>query len=1439
MSKSARGGRNGVWKALGSLLFAAIATQSLGSGATRSASVPSGVVQDNRNRTATAVIAPQEAGDRIMSVDFENTRAGVCSTLASRSPKFREFLRLNPAVGALGAQDQQQAWALAGARVALARLEFLNDPARKGELRLSASVGEAVDELLEEASDWLDDAEERWIEGYDGSTVADSTPATKNSSGDLAKESPAKAKAAQARQAIVKRGLVSPAKREVEILIDLLLAQYLLWTGESDVAAERAGLVRNQIVKDLPDSGLVMAADLVLVDASLAERSPELAVQYAELYDEDRKRFPQLNEKLGSADLKVAAIEAGGYSLLRKSGASLSAARDPAAARRKLASLYSGGRSSLFGLVLPGGAALFPARTDPDPETLYALFGPGSAGAAFGFAFSTLASLTAGSESIVPSSAGRPSSLAEQTRWTVECGELGARATLAGDLALASAAGQTAWGQLDAPMTQALASLGISEESDPFSILLDHAEKWYTKDRSPDDWEIAQAGLIVLGLPLISGDLEVFTKAARRAVSDDVFRHIWPEAREQLIGAEAIAEAGLSRQDADRIGEQMVRSAGGIRDVLLTVLEAWVNPKVDGEAYRDVDRASTELRKMVSVALSALEKVWRASIRRAESPEERDSIRSLMREARAAAGPTQIYVDNVMTNLEAILAARAGDERRFAAAAEKSRQQAKDLAAALGGRVTATDSAGIVRQATLISVNYGLGLAGRIASEFEESGEGLSAEGRSLVELGTAAALDVLFPSRSDDPREAKARGQRYRALIAQIKSRVSGQDASGEPSDWKQKLREYVAEIEWPETTRLGQRPIAAAARPDVPVFVRLQGALEDLRAANGEAERTFLLDGLEAVLQGAVSSIGIDIEPTLADISDDLYLGLVQIGFRHDRIAISEATLRLWDAAKRWQARTRRGGDAASDTGSFRGDRTAFALRAWVVTLRLMSGDTNPVLSDVLLQSLDFANRSSAGVDLSLQLEMASAPAKVKQAFDRWRRLSLDREADVSARRAKAREILSVTRLLFESFPASFRASAQEVSDSLRDLLIEAQSANYPLGEFRTPSFVELSSSLDINEVLVTGFAFDQELLMVAVKRGQPIRVSRVSRPYVDLTALSARLRASLTLQPRGSAPGFDSEASRQIYASLFAFADDLVDGSGRIVWSPPRGLDNFPIAALDRSQGTNFRWLGLEKEIMVAPSLASFARQRKAEALPRTGMMAAVGDVPFTGTTTGGLDASRPSGVSDARPRIGNLNSYLGATPAARGALTALAQRFPQIRLIAGANATLANVRAGLQDQTLDYLLFHTHGVGEDVTLACGYGVSQALALNQGDSQTCAGALLGAQDAAQLRIKARVVMLGACSTSAAPNQELDPLSGMARGFLLGGARAVISAHLPVSDDAASIVGRDLAIGLQVEKLTASAALKRAMANVRALPGRSGPAYWAQFELIGEGGR
>ncbi len=1383
------------------------------------------------------IARPDAASDSIIikSSDTREMRPGTCAALAVQSPLFQEFQRLNPLLRPLSLDDKLTAFAFSGARAALGRLQSLKNPGGDKKPDGEAAALAVLQQGLDNALVWIKEREDEWVlQDKDGSEL-NSTPSSVGS-----QSGPGKIENhVLTRREVIRAGLVSPSRREIEIMVDLGIAQYLVASGNAPVAAERANQIRDRLMRESPDSPLLLAVDLLLVDAYRLDHETALALDASESFDENLARFPRLFGKINHAEIKTAAFRATIYRERKQSGLGLPEGRSEEEELKRVTELYSGG-GNLLHLVFPGGAGLITYDRPPAPESVLRTFAPASSASILTIGQAVL--LAVQTDSVFGASVPSPpaKSLAELARWTLECGELGAQAFLAGDFALASAAGNTAFRHLDGPMAKALVSLGVSEGAEGYEELFEDLQDWYLSrpGKTYDHLNISLIGLGSIALPVLSGDTGPFLGAIRRVLGDDVIRHAWKETR-GFVAEEVIVDTGLTMQDIDPAADQAIATASAARDAILSLLEPSRQSRNSAALYFELDRFRTRLSRLINMTSTLFDRVFQYQGKQTDDPDEINEIKAIRREIPFLRKATIQYVDILFANGEAMLAARSGEKGRLNAAIQKSQRLARSFATALGGSVTSTDPGMIVKQAALVATKYGLELSRRVENGLASETAALAKDQIDGIKFSVDLAVGFLIPLPYSNSPEARAIAQDYKDGIRSIM-------ASLDP-DWAVDLRDS---FEPPDLSDQGSfsdfayTSLTSIYSQGIEIFLaRGYWALSELNNIGAKEEVAFLLEGLQAVTEG-VSEWGdasSSFYTALGVLDDAVFLSLIQIGSQFQRPVITETALSLWVAAKRAGKST----NANQDTQDFRADRNAFAIQAWVVAQRIMSGQATGKNADLLLNSLDFANRSAAGVDFSIQLEMQAAPKEVRDAYQRWRRLSLDLEADGDARRASAQQAFQLGRALSEWRPVT-GATASTVSDAYRNLIIAAQNSNYGLPQFRTTNFAELQAALDDREVLITGMVYASELLAVAIRRGKPIRVARVDRSFADLTAKSAQLRASMTLLPGREAPDFNLDASRVLYQSLFAFADEFIDGADRIIWSPPRGLDNFPVAVLDRAQSGDVRWLGLEKEIMVAPSLASLVSLRAAVPFVSSGAIAAVGDVPFVGPTTSGLGSGnglrsgkRPNHTAGA-PGISNLNYFLGATPAARQALASLKSLFPQSELLDGANATRINVTSKLRDRSFDYLLFHTHGVGEDVTLACGYGVAQALALNHDNpDKPCKEALLGAQDAAQLGIRARVVMLGACSTSAAPNRRLDPVGGMARGFLLGGARAVVSAHLPVSDRAASLVGKELATGLLTRKRVPTAALRDAMMLVRSQRGMSGPAYWGQFEIIGEGGR
>jgi CHAT domain-containing protein len=120
-----------------------------------------------------------------------------------------------------------------------------------------------------------------------------------------------------------------------------------------------------------------------------------------------------------------------------------------------------------------------------------------------------------------------------------------------------------------------------------------------------------------------------------------------------------------------------------------------------------------------------------------------------------------------------------------------------------------------------------------------------------------------------------------------------------------------------------------------------------------------------------------------------------------------------------------------------------------------------------------------------------------------------------------------------------------------------------------------------------------------------------------------------------------------------------------------------------------------------------------------------------------------------------------------------------------------------------------------------------------------------LLTLEDILGLKLNADLVVLSACNTAAGDGQGADALSGLGRGFLYAGTRALLVTHWPVESESARL----LVTGL-FERQATDAKLSRAQAlrqSMLALMQRTNssegfayahPLFWAPYVLIGEGG-
>jgi CHAT domain-containing protein len=277
----------------------------------------------------------------------------------------------------------------------------------------------------------------------------------------------------------------------------------------------------------------------------------------------------------------------------------------------------------------------------------------------------------------------------------------------------------------------------------------------------------------------------------------------------------------------------------------------------------------------------------------------------------------------------------------------------------------------------------------------------------------------------------------------------------------------------------------------------------------------------------------------------------------------------------------------------------------------------------------------------------------------------------------------------------------------------------------------------------------------------------------------------------------------------------------------------------------------WLLKRQAVTVLPSVASLRALRLFARKDQAGRaMIGFGDPVF--------DPNEPAGDAARRAasRGVNTRSYTEFWQGAGFDRTKLARlprlwdtavELQQVAQSLGAPASDIHLRADASEATVkraplaDYrvVYFATHGLvaGDIAGLA-----EPSLALTIPRQPTAEdNGLLTASEVAQLKLNADWVVLSACNTIAGDKPGAEALSGLARAFFYAGARALLVTHWSVDSAAATRLTTTTFDLLKADPTIGRAeALRRAMLaymNDASNPRNAYPAFWAPFEVVGEG--
>ena len=434
------------------------------------------------------------------------------------------------------------------------------------------------------------------------------------------------------------------------------------------------------------------------------------------------------------------------------------------------------------------------------------------------------------------------------------------------------------------------------------------------------------------------------------------------------------------------------------------------------------------------------------------------------------------------------------------------------------------------------------------------------------------------------------------------------------------------------------------------------------------------------------------------------------------------------------------------------------------------------------------------------------------------------------------------------------------------------------------RLVPLTEVGDLLKDSEVLVAIYSGRQESYAWAVRKQGATGFIRSGLSQGALASVVARLRKSVELGDiaGGSIPHFDFDAAHALYAALLeplapywrTQKSLIVAAGGELGQLPLSMLIETPYAPASLAEredpNSGYQkapWLARDIAVTRIPSVLALADlRRQPPANPSRLAFAGFGDPQFRSNAADNSSSAALSNVrrlglrrarnltvdalmqaADGQPSPNPATTVaipydvIPALPDTRDEVLAIAAALganPVTDVFLGRNASVRNVQsAGLAHRKI--IAFATHGL-----LAGEFpGVDEpALALaNPGNG---AHGLLTLSQILQLKLDADWVVLSACNTAAGDSSGADAVSGLGRGFFYAGSRALLVTHWPVeSASAKALVSGVFERYARDPNLPRAEALRQAMLAMIDSPAGNlplaHPAFWAPYDLVGDGSR
>ena len=377
-------------------------------------------------------------------------------------------------------------------------------------------------------------------------------------------------------------------------------------------------------------------------------------------------------------------------------------------------------------------------------------------------------------------------------------------------------------------------------------------------------------------------------------------------------------------------------------------------------------------------------------------------------------------------------------------------------------------------------------------------------------------------------------------------------------------------------------------------------------------------------------------------------------------------------------------------------------------------------------------------------------------------------------------------------------------------------------------------LGRTLQHLDATLVEYASGPKEMLVFVISANHVRVIHLGgNPEIEQATSDLRDRLRDT-----EAPPEDIRAAAKALAKLVLWPVTPYLPSGRIVFVPDDALHTVPLAVLPWSADSDQLLLLQRAETAVIPSALFLTHVHAAASLhSETPRVALIGDPVFrvADWRRECTDVDTASTAKRSGPLSRTLSAWtesLPRLPGTRAEVTAIARLThesrpgSQVETLVGCAAVPKALRK-VADGELDLLHIATHA-----RIDAQRPRLSALALTPESPADGLASTFGLLDILRLKLNSKLVVLSACETSRGRLLPGEGVLGPAQAFLQAGSAAVLASYWRVDDQVTSAFMQRFYKYLLVDRLSASAALRKTQLESAA----AGKSYeWAAFSLYG----